>query len=366
MDGNRTNTVDGRARRVLRHRPMAWLTGLVAVAAISVACTEQPPPTLPPNGGVVTTFAGSPGQPGAVDGTGSAARFIAPAQSSFDHDGNLVVADHTSVRSVTPSGVVTTLAGGAQCGLVDGVGTAARFCNAHGIAVNSVGDVFVTDVRGIRRISPGGVVTTFFDRNVECADVPCQPSGLAIDSADNLYTADVLGHTIMKISPAGVASTIAGTPDMPGDVDATGADARFDRPVGIALDATGNLYVTEIGNHDVRKVAPTGAVATLAGAGSCGWTDGTGTDASFCAPDGIAVDAQGDLYVVAYGNFNSTVRRVTAAGVVTTLAGSTTMGSADGTGAAAEFRNPHGIALDRATGALYVSDSGNQTIREVS
>lgn len=190
------------------------------------------------------------------------------------------------------------------------------------------------------------------------------PSQIAVDGADNLYIADTGNHTIRKITPTGVVTTVAGLAGVAGSVNGTGSAARFSSPTGIALDGVGNLYVSDNDNNLIRKVTPAGVVTTVAGlAGVAGSTDGTGSAARFNGPRGIAV-VSGNIYVA--DRFNNTIRKVTPAGVVTTFAGlAGQKGSANGTGSAARFSQPQGLAADDA-GNIYVADTANNTIRAIS
>ena len=189
------------------------------------------------------------------------------------------------------------------------------------------------------------------------------PRGMGADSSGNLYIADTNNHTIRKITPAGVATTLAGSPLVAGSTNGTGAAARFNYPNCVAVAPDGTIYVTQ--NHMVRKVTPAGVVTTLAGfSTTTGTTNGTGTSARFNLPFGIAVDPSGNIYVADSGN--QTIRKITSAGVVTTLAGTVgAAGSTDGTGSAARFSNPMGLATD-ASGNVYVADFSNQTIRKIT
>ena len=191
------------------------------------------------------------------------------------------------------------------------------------------------------------------------------PSGVAVDSAGTVYVADGGNSTIRKITAGGVVTTLAGTAGALGSIDGTGAAARFSSPTGIAVDSAGTVYVADTGNSRIRKITAAGVVTTLAGSpGGSGSTDGTGAAARFYFPMGIAVDSAGTVYVADTGN--STIREITPAGVVTTLAGTAgATGSADGTGAAASFSSPSGVAVDSA-GNLYVADRANSTIREIA
>ncbi|MGT2428300.1 NHL repeat-containing protein [Cupriavidus basilensis] len=275
------------------------------------------------------------------------------------------------IRKISPAGVVTTLAGSGATGSADGTGSAASFNTPVGVAVDGNGNVYVAETVGnvVRKISPAGVVTTlagssasgYADGTGAAASFNI-PAGLAVDANGNLYVADSRNHTIRKISPAGVVTTLAGSTTS-GSADGTGSAASFKNPGAVALDAAGNVYVADMGNHMIRKITPAGAVTTLAGSTASGYVDGTGSAASFNGPYGIAVDAIGHVYVA--DTFNNAIRRISPAGVVITLAGSLTSGQADGTGSAASFKNPTGVAVD-AGGSVYVSDANNNLIRKIT
>jgi hypothetical protein len=232
------------------------------------------------------------------------------------------------IRKVDISGNVTTLAGNNTKALVNGTGSGASFVYPFGLAVDSQGNVFVADsaVSTIRKITPAGVVTTFAGGNTAGGYVDgtgtqasfWNPVGIAIDGADNLYVADVSNNRIRKITPAGVVTTLAGGgPGSAAPVDGTGAAASFSGPKGVAVDVAGNVFVADTGHHAIRKVTATGVVTTLAGGQIVGFLDGTGNLAQFKFPGAVAVDGNGVLWVG--DTNNSAVRKVTQAGVVTTL-----------------------------------------------
>jgi ribosomal protein S11 len=178
-------------------------------------------------------------------------------------------------------------------------------------------------------------------------------TGVAVDSAGNVYVADTYNNTIRKVTPGGVVTTLAGLAGTGGTADGTGSVARFYNPCGVAADSAGNVYVADTSNCTIRKVTPGGVVTTLAGlAGAWGSADGMGSAARFWGPSGVAVDSAGNVYVA--DTHNNTIRKVTPSGVVTTLAGQAgTAGSADGTGSAAQFAAPSGVAVDSA-GNVYM------------
>lgn len=194
------------------------------------------------------------------------------------------------------------------------------------------------------------------------------PQGIAADGAGNLYVAEGSSATIRKITPQGAVTTLAGTAGSAGYADGSGAAARFNAPSRLETDADGNVYVTDTGNSAVRRITAAGAVSTLAGSGSCGSSDGGGTIARFCNPKGIALDRHGNLWVADSGNH--TVRRIDAAGNVTTVAGAPGVcGSVDGErenrGNLARFCNPQDVAVDEWDN-VYVADTGNSTVRMIS
>ena len=263
--------------------------------------------------------------------------------------------------------MVTTLAGSSS-GNTNGTGTAAKFNSPSGVAVDSSGHVYVGDYNNhrIRKISPAGVVTTFAGSSSGYMDGTGtaaqfnRPSGVAVDSSGYVYVADTFNHRIRKISPTGVVSTLAGSSS--GYMDGTGTAAQFNNPSGVAVDSSGNVYVADRINHRIRKIDSTGVVTTLAGSTSTGDDDGTGTAAKFNQPYGVAVDSSGHVYVA--DRINHRIRKISPTGVVTTLAGSSS-GYMDGTGTAAQFSWSAGVAVD-SSGHVYVADSNNHRIRKIS
>jgi sugar lactone lactonase YvrE len=327
--------------------------------------------------GVVTTLAGSPGQGGGLDGTGSAASFGYPYGVAATSSGTVYVADNVydTIRAITPAGVVSTLAGAANIGSADGAGGSAGFFLPGAVAIDNSGNAYVADSGNntIRKITPGGVVTTLAGSAGQSGNADGTgsaawfnfPDGIAVDGGGNVYVADNHNNTIRKITPAGVVTTMAGTPGQTGGSDGLGSAASFWGPAGLAADNAGNVYVADTGNCTIRKITPAGLVSTLAGkATKAGSADGAGSAARFYGPCGVAVDGSGNVFVA--DTNNSSIREVTPGGVVTTLAGSAGKpGSADGQGGAAAFNYPHGIAVDDSD-AVYVADTFNSTIRMIT
>lgn len=188
------------------------------------------------------------------------------------------------------------------------------------------------------------------------------PMGVASDAAGNLYVADSFNSSIRKISAEGLVSSIAGTGSL-GYANGAGNVAQFYSPSALAVDALGTVYVADRGNNAIRKITAGGIVSTLAGSGVAGYADGTGEAATFNTPSGIAIDAAGNLIVA--DNGNNLIRKITPAGVVTTIAGSRTVGYANASGTAANFNKPTAIAID-ANGIIYVAEPANYAIRKIS
>lgn len=267
-----------------------------------------------------------------------------------------VVAGDLSVFAGTPN----------ASGNMDGTGASALFSQPHGAAVDASGSLYVADTNNntIRKITISGAVVTTLDDS--STGLPAQfngPTGLAVDASGNVYVADTNNDTIDELTPGGVLTILAGTPGTPGSNDSPGA--LFDGPQDVTVDTLGNVYVADTNNHTIRLITPAGVVSTVAGvAGVFGSGD---NPAHFKSPYGIAMDVSGNLYVADTGN--NTIRKITFSGgvaTVSTLAGLAGQhGDADGTGGAATFFNPSGIAVDP-SGIIYVADVVNDTIRRIT
>ena len=340
---------------------------------------------------VATTLAGSATEVvGSTDGIGSAARFSSPQGLTLDGAGNIYVADtrNNTIRKIATDNKVSTLAGTASnAGSINGSGAAARFNNAGFFGSNQPVYVANSGTAGISGVAYAG--------------------GVAVDVAGNIYVADTGNNIIRRITVDGVVSTLAGVIGVSGKLDGAAAMATFANPSGVTLDATGNVYVADAGNHRIRKISPTGIVTTIAGAN---WEDPQtsggffpfpistgslpvalaidGTDNIYVADPGVGVlrkvassgvmtkfnfesgvlpravvaDAQGNVYATA----GCAIVKITADGTLNVLVGAQTIcGANDGVGAAARFKDPSGLTLDSG-GNLYVADSGNHTIRKVT
>jgi gliding motility-associated-like protein len=319
--------------------------------------------------GDVTTLAGS-GAFGSTNGQGTAASFSTLYSITTDAAGDMYVADYNNnlIRKITKTGAVTTFAGSGGQGANNGNSTTATFNHPGGVAIDDQSNVYVGDQDNnlIRKITPTGIVSTFAGsgtlglQNGSIATAQFSgPAGLVFDSSENLYVADRNNNVIRKITPLGIVSTFAGSGAI-GSADGDGNLASFNNPTNVAVDNADNIYVTDQNNNKIRKITPAGVVTTLAGSGTQGRSDGViGT---FNKPFGLVVDPVGMVYVA--DEFNHLIRRISPAGYVSVIAGSGTIGSTNGIATAASFNYPADLTLD-GLGNLYVADAVGHTIRKV-
>ena len=300
-----------------------------------------------------------PAQNPYVDGVGADAS-VASSAMARDRAGNLFVLSFAAntVRMVSPAGVVSTIAGTVGItGNVDGTGAAAQFRTPTGVAADSTGNAFITESHDVRKVTPAGVVSTaagqgFFAGLIDGPAASAKffaPSAIAFDSNGNAYIADTQNGRIRKLTPAGVVSTLAGggsaNGKQAGFADGTGTAALFYYPAGVATDSAGNVFVADNQNHLIRKITPAGVVTTVAGQpGVRGIADGAGAAALFTYPTNLAVDAADNLYVIDQ-SFQA-VRVITPAGVVTTLAWS-----------GDSFTNGNGVLFTRPATAAALTTS---------
>ncbi len=383
------NPIPTSGRRTFTN-PVKRATQILLTVALGAGGLLAGAPTANAAFGDTTTVAGSTF--GFNDGTGlgssSTSQFNAPSGVAVGPDGILYVADASNhrIRKVDPTtGQTTTLAGNGTRGYVDGTGGptgTTQFSVPIGIAVDANGTVFVADRNNnrIRKIAPDGATTTLAGNGtagfVDGTGGPNgttqfkSPNGVAVDASGNVYVADTQNNRIRKIAADGTTTTLAGGAGF--DVDGTGGPtgtARFDGPSLIAIDSGGSLYVPDIFGNRIRKIdATTGQTTTLAGAGSRGYIDGTGGRSGttrFNGPNGVGVDVSGNVYVADSGN--NRIRKIAPDGTTTTLTGNGTTGYVDGTGGptgTTEFFRPFGLGVD-ANGNIYVADTNNHRIRKI-
>ena len=274
------------------------------------------------------------------------------------------------VKMISPSGAITTIAGSGNAGFADGVGSAASFNRPSAVAVDSYGNVYVADDLNhrIRTISPFGNVSTLagsgaaaYTDGMGLAASFCRPFGVAIDYNGTLYVADYCNYRIRKISPSGAVTTLAGSGSQ-AFANGLGSEASFYDPFGVAVDSNGIVYVGDAGNNRIRRIDTSGNVTTLAGSGNAEFADGVGSAASFYSPRHVAVDSTGTVFVADFNNHR--IRQITTSGNVTTFAGSSP-GFLDGLALTAKFQSPYGVAVD-SYGNVYVGDAGTNSIRKIT
>jgi serine/threonine-protein kinase len=321
----------------------------------------------------VSTFAGA-GTAGTQNGPKAQATFNFPYDLVIDAKGTVYISDYfvSLIRKITPAGIVSTFAGGYPQGKTNGKGTDARFAYPSCMVLDAVGNIYVSDAinNQIRKITPDSVVTTFAgsgapgsaDGNAATATFN-KPVGMAMDAAGNIYVGESYNNKIRKITPDGVVSTFAGS-GVVGHADGIGMAATFRNIQGITIDKQGSLYVADAGNNLIRKIDKGGVVTTLAGSvGQPGNINGTGTLASFNYPSDVAVDVLGNVYVA--DQENNLIRKITPDGVVSTLAGTGSPGNANGIGATASFNYPTSLFIDN-YGNIFVTDAGSDLIRKIT
>jgi len=328
----------------------------------------------------VTTIAG--GTRGFADGNSDAAQFDTPDGGAVGADRTLYVADFSNhrIRKIAPDGTVSTLAGSGESGYQDGPAAMVKISSPSGIAINATNILVFADSAMmdphpgyIRLVTMDGTVKTLAGGssagNMDAKGTNAffrTPISVAIDKDGNVYVADTNNYRIRKITPDGTVTTfagVAGSTLSSGYTDGLAAQAKFNSPGAVAVDGVGNVYVADTGNDCIRKITPDGQVTTLAGSPTPGFADGKGKAAQFNYPNGVAVDAAGNVYVADTANHR--IRKITPDGTVTTLAGSGQPGDVDGPAGEAQFRLPQALAGD-SKGIVYVADTGNNAIRKIT
>jgi DNA-binding beta-propeller fold protein YncE len=321
----------------------------------------------------VTTIAGHPLVSGSVDGNAGVALFSDPASISADEGGNLYIADSANhvIRKISSDGTVSTFSGrpGVQ-GFQDG--SSAMFNSPCGIAITPGGDLLIADTGNhvIRKITQGGVASTIAGAagqsgaldGIGSAARFDSPLGLAVGTNGTIYVADSGNHTIRAISTDGEVSALAGSAGDWGTNDGPGLVARFNGPVGLALDSAGNLFVSDSNNQTIRRISPDHFVTTWAGSPLIdGFTNGDRHAARFAKPAELRFDSHDNLFVA--DSFNHAVRKISADGKVTTVTGFARQpGASDGINGQPRLNNPYSLAF-LPDGSLAISDTYNQTLR---
>jgi gliding motility-associated-like protein len=299
--------------------------------------------------------------------------FNNPINIVSDAAGDFFITDAANhkIRKIDAAGNVTDFAGSGNIGYTDGPGATASFSTPYGIAIDAAGNLYVTDSQALllRKITPAGIVSTlagtpFSTRNDGGTgyDVSFDgPYGVAVNSQGMIYVADAVGNQVRQITPTGYVTTFAGG-EIEGSTDGQGTAARFRSPSGITVDAAGTIYVADTYSYQIRKITPAGLVSTIAGIGRPGNINGPGADATFNLPENL-VAYGGNVYVA--DTYNQLIRKIDATGLVTTFAGSGAAGNTDGPAASASFNLPNGVTFDTG-GNLYVVDPTSNKIRKIT
>lgn len=353
--------------RIRLSAAVAAVAAVVATGAFGVSGSDT-----------ITTIAGNGN--GGFSGDGgpaTRAQLYLPRGVAVDGKGNVYISDYRNrrVRKVSPNGTITTFAGGV---IGDQLWTGG---GPHGLAVDAEGNVYIAlEFHEVLKVAPGGTITTIAGTRVVCIDPldKClgdggpatsasliDPEGVAVDRQGNIYLAESAIHRVRKVSAGGTITTIAGTGK--GGFSGDGGPAtraQLRNPYGIAVDGKGNVYISDSGNHRVRKVSRGGKITTFAGTGKFGFSGdgGPATSARLSSPRGLAVDGKGDVYI----SGSALVRKVSPAGTISTIAGGrTTPGLGDGGPAtSAGLTSPDGVAVD-GKGNVYIADVGSNRVRKV-
>ncbi|HEX8176409.1 MAG TPA: hypothetical protein VF543_15070 [Pyrinomonadaceae bacterium] len=360
-------------------RRRRWLI-VITLALLSVTVTgalgfflyrriwrEKPKGTVFGERFVVRTLAGD-GAPGFNDGAANQARFSDPFGIAIDSKGSIFIADageNNRIRKLSPEGTVTTLAGAGE-GFQDGQGTGAKFNTPSALAVDAQDNLYVADTgnNAIRKITPDGTVTTLAGGGeAGYRDGPARdarfnaPIGVAVDSDGSVYIADTYNDRIRKVTKEGEVTTVAGGAASPGYLDGPALSASFDTPCGLTVAPTGELYIADTGNNAIRRLTKEGEVTTFVSAAQL-----TDDQSLLTAPVGLALTHDRILYST--GNDRGRVAQIRQDGAVFAFSGAGS-GFSDGEGDAARFNSPAGVAIDK-SGALYVADAANYLVRKLS
>jgi len=340
--------------------------------------------------GVISTYAGNGTQGYGGDGAAAtSAELNSPWGTAVDSIGNLYIADwhNQRIREVTPAGVISTVAGNGTAGYGGdgGAATSAELDYPTSVVLDGSGNLYISDTGNnrIRKVTAAGVISTyagngtagyFGDGGAATSAEISNARGVALDNSGNLYIADLNNMRVRKVTPSGVISTVAGngTQGYSGDGGAA-TSAELNQPIGVALDTSGGLYIADSFNNRIRKVTAAGVISTVAGNGTFGYSGdgGPATSAELADSSGVAVDSSGTIYIADWQT--ERVRKVTPAGIISTAAGNGAGGtggfgaySGDGGAAtSAELSEPVGVTVD-SSGNLYIADLANNRIRKVT
>ena len=368
INGRSLEVLDASATQLIVKVPLRMGSGKVKVQT-SAGTVEGPTFTFQYTV-LVSTLSGT-GVAGFMDGAPDVSQFDFPSGLKYLSSTDLIICDRSNnrLRRVSSDGTTSTYSG-STLGTVNGDISVALFTGPNRIAFDSDGSMYISQSglsNLIRKITSAGLVTTlaggastgFVNANGTAARF-AGPSGIAVDLSKNVYVADFANNAIRKITPSGDVTTLAGD-GTSGFMDGTGSSAKFNLPLGMDIDISGNLIVADFGNHRIRKVTQAGVVTTVAGNGIDGFLDGPSSTAEFNLPRDLAIDLDGNIYVV--DGLNNAIRIITISGNVVTLAGNGASGSTNGNGSLATFNNPY--AIDILGEIMIVGERDSPLIRKL-
>jgi len=318
----------------------------------------------------VSTLAGTEGDWEVLDGVGTNAKFYDPDCLDLDQFGNIIVADGRALRKVSPGGNVTTIAGSNSQGDIDGIGAAAAFSGVeHAVVLNDGSYVIAQHqfAEKLKKVTIGGSATTWIGGIAGFVNGPAStalfnnPQGLDTDSDGNIFLADRGNNVVRKITPDGTVSTFSGSGSV-GNDDGQAGSATFKSVFGLRILPDNRILVVDESNNNIRLISTSGTVSTLAGSGDSGYQEGVGTSAKFDSPTDICVGHDGAFYVT--DTDNHAIRRVDHDGTTSTFAGGTD-GYADGNLSQAKFSYLNSIIYDPVNYIYYISDYDNALLRKI-
>ena len=335
--------------------------------------------------GIINTVAGSASRGFTGDGgPATNAQMVSPYRVAFDEGGNFLIADGSNhrVRKVSTAGTITTMAGNGVAGFSGDGGSAtnAQLNLPYGLAFDAAGNLLIAELNNnrVRIVNTSGGITTLAgtgaagvggDGGPSASAQLRNPSDVLVDPSGNVFVSDSMNYKVRKITPAGVISTVAGigTRGFSGD-NGPATSAQFGLPMGLAMDAAGNLDITDLNNARIRMLSPGGIIATIAGTGTPGSSGdgGPATSAQVNSPYAMAIDSAGNIFIADTNNHR--IRKITPAGIISTVVGIDGIAGFSGDGGQAlyaQVSGPAGVALDTA-GNLFIADTNNNRIRMVN
>jgi sugar lactone lactonase YvrE len=361
-----------------KHSLQSFLVVVPIMALCATVSWAVPASASPSAGGTLSVVAGTGFSGSPAPGPATSSDLSGPAAVAVDSSGNLYIADfgNNVVEEVTPGGVLSIVAGTGTGGApTPGPATSSNLYSPAGVAVDSAGNLYIADMfnNRVEKVTSGGVLSIVAGTGTGGVPTPgpatssdlYAPSGVAVDSAGNLYIADLNNNLVEKVTSGGVLSIVAGSGNVGRPTPGPATASALYYPFSVAIDSAGNLYIADSSNDVVEKVTSGGVLSIVAGTGTGGApTPGLATSSDLSDPQGVAVDSAGNLYIADANN--SVIEQVTPFGVLSIVAGTGTFGPpTPGPAAASALNFPYGVAVD-SSGNLYIADFGNNVVEEVT